>query len=292
MIKSMTGYSKVTISEKGLGISCEIKSLNGRNLELNAKMPRTLNAKEFEIRDIVKENIARGSVALYINLENENIKSEFDINKDIASEIYAKLTDLKKTLKVKEAVTLADLLAFSNQFVQKTDEQMDIEEHWKSIQKCLKDCLKEHDKMRRKEGTNIQKDMEKRVKNIQDILKNIEIASSTRVQTEIDRLRQRIAVLLENDEIDDQRLNMELVLMADKYDIAEETVRLHSHIKHFFDIVKENNPVGQKLNFLLQEMNREVNTIGSKINDASIAHMVVSAKEEIERIREQVQNVE
>jgi uncharacterized protein (TIGR00255 family) len=288
----MTGYSKVAISEDGLAISCEIKSLNGRNLELNAKMPRTLNSKEFEIRDIVKENIARGSVSMFINIERENVKSEFDINKDIANEVFAKLNDLKKTLKIKETVTLSDLLAFSNQFVQKTDEQLEIDLHWKSIQKCVKESLKEHDKMRRKEGGNIQKDIEKRVKNIQDILKNIEISSATRVQTEIDKLRQRIAVLLENDEIDDQRLNMELVLMADKYDISEECVRLHSHIKHFFDIVKENNPVGQKLNFLLQEMNREVNTIGSKINDASIAHMVVSAKEEIERIREQVQNIE
>ncbi len=292
MVKSMTGYGKAQISENGLNITCEIKALNGRNLELNAKLPRLVSPKEFEIKDIVKELISRGSLSLYLNVEKEKVSSDFDLNKDLAQDVLDKINELKKNLKFKDAIKFQDIMQYSNYFIQKQDDSYNLDDNWKHFVKCIKESVKELDNMRRKEGSNIQKDIEKRAKNIQDILKKIEVFSATRVQTEVEKLRQRIALLLDNDDLDDYRLNMEVALIADKLDIAEECVRLHSHIKHFFEILKENNPVGTKLNFLLQEMNREVNTIGSKANDSQIAHLVVSAKEEIERIREQSQNIE
>ncbi len=290
-IKSMTGYSKTTISDKTATITVELRSLNGRNLELNCRLPRTLNHKEIEMREIVRGALFRGSISLNITIENETGEQPFGINFKAASEVYNALNELKKNLKIKDEVKLDDVLQFATQFVQKvelTDEEM----HWTLVNRALTEGLQKLNAMRLKEGNNIQIDLENRVKSLHELVKKVEVLGIERIPVERERIRQKITQLFENDDIDEQRLQTEIVLMADKLDISEECVRLHSHVKHFFEILKERNTIGQKLTFLLQEMHREINTIGSKVNDTSISHLVVSAKEEIERIREQVQNVE
>lgn len=290
-IKSMTGYSKTTLSDKSVTITVELRSLNGRNLELNCRLPRTLNHKEIEMREIVRGALSRGSVSLNVNIENEAGEQPFGINMKAAAEVYNSLNELKKNLKIKDAVKLDDVLQFATQFVQKV-ELTDDELHWTLVNKALIEGLQKLNAMRLKEGNNIQIDLENRVKSFHEVVKKIEVLGIERIPVERERIRQKITQLFENDDIDEQRLQTEIVLMADKLDISEECVRLHSHVKHFFEILKERNTIGQKLTFLLQEMHREINTIGSKVNDTSISHLVVSAKEEIERIREQVQNVE
>jgi uncharacterized protein (TIGR00255 family) len=146
--------------------------------------------------------------------------------------------------------------------------------------------------MRIGEGTQILKDLQFRLKNVSSTLQKIEALGIKKIPLERERLRQKVAMLFDSDEIDEHRIQMELVLLADKLDISEECVRLNSHIKFMFESLKSKEPVGKKINFLLQEMNREINTIGSKANDTEISHLVVSAKEELERLREQIQNIE
>jgi uncharacterized protein (TIGR00255 family) len=291
MLKSMTGFSSVEAKDKDLAVNVEIKTLNGRYLDINFRMPKFLSQKEFEIRDIVKSLIVRGTVNVSINLKNESTEQKLVLNDSVATECFNSLKKLNSKLKIKDPVNLENLLHFSDTFF--TNEDISLSENeWRLIKKALTDAMKAIDKMRQAEGQRLLKDFQNRIKKIAATLQEIETLGLNRVPVERERLRQRVALLFESDEIDEQRIQMELVLMANKLDISEECVRLHSHIKFFNESLKLKEPVGTKLNFLLQEMNREINTIGSKADDAEISQKVVGIKEELERIREQAQNIE
>lgn len=291
MILSMTGFSKAEINRKGMKVTVEIRSVNGRGLDVNLRSPRSLADKEFEIRDRVKKMLKRGSVNMNIYTEAEETSKEFNINTELAKGIKADLDKLRKDLKIKEAVKFENVLQFSNFFTQR-EAEVDPELEWTLTKDAISKGLKILVDMRKKEGQNISRDINTRIANIHKILKTIEDDEIDRIPREREKIRQRIAQVFDNDEIDESRLQMEMVILADKLDISEECVRLQSHIKVFYDTIKDKDSNGPKLNFLLQEMLRETNTIGSKCNDASIAHKVVNMKEELERIREQVQNVE
>jgi uncharacterized protein (TIGR00255 family) len=292
MLKSMTGFSKLDLRENGYIVSVELKSLNGRYLEVNCRVPRALSFREIEIRDIIKTSCPRGSVTININVEKDVVeKSEEIFNLDVAKSYLAAMTKLKKELKMKDIITFENVLQFANNFVAKETND-DSEEEWKVIRRTIKEALKSLDKMKAKEGQNIYKDLTSRLKKIAMAVEKIETLSKGRVPAEREKMRQKVAQLFELDEIDEHRIQMEILVLANKLDISEECVRLKSHLKFFNDAFKINDPVGQKLNFLLQEMNREINTIGSKSDDAEISQVVISVKEEIERIREQVQNIE
>lgn len=293
MIKSMTGFSKAESKKDGYVVTVELKSLNGRYLEINTRLPKNLSHKEFEIRDLIKKTLERGSVNCFINFEfDANIK-QFDLNIDLASQYYESLKKLKTKLKIKESVSLSDLLVFAPNFSVRDDtDNSEIE--WKLTKDALSKAINQLDMMRKKEGQQIAKDMNMRMKKIADTLEKVDTMALDKIPQERDRLRMRVAQLFESDEIDEHRIQMELVLLADKLDVSEECVRMRSHIKFYYEAMdaKNKDSVGKKLNFLLQEMNREVNTIGSKCSDAEIAQLVVYMKEELERIREQVQNIE
>ena len=291
MIKSMTGFSKAEASYKGLSAIVEIKSLNGRYLDVNCKLPKSLTFKELEVRSTVKSNISRGNVSILVTLTTSDSSNQFVLNEEAALKCFETLTNLRAKLKMKDQVKLEHLLSFSNIFVQ-SKESVDGELEWNLVNQALNDALKALDKMRIKEGQQILKDFNERMKLIAHTLESIENLGIKRIPQERERLRLQVAQLFESDEIDEHRLQMELVLLANKLDISEECVRFRSHIKFFNESLKAKDPVGQKLNFLLQEMNREVNTIGSKADDAEISQFVIKVKEELERIREQVQNIE
>ncbi len=291
MVKSMTGFSKAEASDKGTKATVEVKSLNGRYLDINCKLPKSLYYKELDIRDLVKANLARGSVALSVNLEYESQEKLFSINEEAAQATYDSLKSLNKKLKIKEPVSLDHLLSFSQLFNNKQDD-VDSEYDWKIVRKAMIEALRNLDRMRQKEGQNIIKDVQARVKKIGHAVEKVEVLSVQRVPDEREKLRHKIAQLFESDEIDETRIQMEIVMIANRLDVSEECVRLKSHIKFFNEILKDKEPVGQKLNFLVQEMNRETNTIGSKSDSAEISQIVVNLKEEIERIREQIQNIE
>ena len=287
----MTGFSKAEVSENGIAVTIELKSLNGRNLDISVRLPRNLNHKEIELRDILKKNISRGTLSININVQRTESAQGFTFNNDAAKACYEALNSFRTELKLKETVKLEHVLHFSNSFPQ-PEQADDSENEWKVVMKALKNAVIQINKMKMNEGQQISKDMLARMKKIAGIIDKIESISANKIPEERERLRQRVAQLFDSDEIDEHRIQMELVLIADKLDISEECVRMRSHIKFFFETFKDQDPIGRKINFLMQEMNREVNTIGSKSNDTEIAHLVVAVKEDLERIREQVQNLE
>lgn len=287
----MTGFSSFEAKKDGIVVTCEIKSLNGRYLDIKCRLPRTHSNRELDIREMVKNYITRGTVNVNINIEMLDSAMPFEINMDAAQQCFKQIQKMKTQLKIRDAVKIEHVLHFATNLMEKKEDETSDEE-WKLIQNATREALKSLNKMRRQEGQQIAKDMTNRIKNITKKIEEIETLGLKRVPDERERLRQRVAQLFESDEIDEHRLQMELVLLADKLDISEECVRLRSHIKFFNEAFKSREPIGRKINFLLQEMHREINTIGSKVDDAAISQLVVEVKEEQEKIREQVQNIE
>jgi len=291
MSKSMTGFGKAQVNADGMSIDIEIKSLNGRNLEINTRMPRQLNSKEFEIRDMVKKNFTRASVNLYINLDEKTNSKDLNLNEALITKCSESLNNVKKQLKIKDAIKMEHIIQLAG-LIGSKESEINEETLWKNVKKGFADALKELDKMRKREGQHISKDIEQRINKIHDSVKTIESLSLDSIPEVGKKYREKIARLLENDDVDEQRLATEIVILSDKLDVSEECVRLYSHIKLFKELLLSEEPTGRKLNFLVQELHREINTIGSKSGEIKISHYVVGLKEELERIREQIQNLE
>ena len=291
-MKSMTGFAKAEINQQGINAIIEIKSVNGRYLEPTIKLPRSLSSKEIEVREMLRKALNRGNIFVSIQVESTETEAKIPgINIEKAKAIHGMLSELNKELHGNEQVTMTNVLSFSQHFIE--SEKDDIAElQWTIAREALKQALQSLDIARSNEGKELADDMMMRIKNIDNSLSYVEERSKTRIPEERERLRQKLALLLDNDEIEEYRLNQEIIILADKLDVSEESVRLRSHIKYFNELMQDKEPVGRKLNFLTQELNREINTIGSKANDADIAHYVVGMKEELERIREQAQNIE
>ena len=291
MLKSMTGFSKAQATEKNVKSVVEMKSVNGRYLDIKLKIPRSITQKELQIKELIKSYLSRGTVSLNITLEYQGESEKFSLDKEAAAKVYEELKALKKYLKIREAVKFDQVLNFSNVFsVQAENEETTLE--WRIVRKALREALKSLEKMRLQEGQEIYNDFNKRLRKISNAVDKIEKLSAKNLIDSRENLRQKVAKLFESDEIDETRIQMEIAIIANRLDVSEECVRLRSHIKFFRETMKSTDPIGQKLNFLLQEMNREINTIGSKSDSAEISHIVVNTKEELERIREQVQNIE
>ena len=292
MIASMTGYGRGEAARKGITVAIELRSVNSRFLEVTTRLPRSLSLRENEVKEIVRKKISRGKVNLLATVEREkNGQLPLAINATAAREYYKLLNQLRKTVKLKETVKLEHLLRFSEVLEQPVLDGAD-EDEWEVMQQALNAALDDLATMRRNEGEELTKDFRARIAAIEQTLSRIEVLSKEQVPAERTRLRERIQRILENETIDEGRLEMELAMLADRLDVTEECVRFSSHNKFFIQALADKEPSGRKLNFLIQEMNREANTIGSKSNSSEIAHMVVSVKEELEKIREQLQNIE
>lgn len=291
-MKSMTGYAKVERNENGVKAIVEIKSLNNRFLDITCRLPKSLSFKEIEIRDLVKQTIVRGTVTLTINTELDYNLKPFKLNENNAVGIFNSLLDLSKKLGLKGGVKLSDITAFPSYLLVEENNDYDVETEWKVTKDALLEALKQIDKYRMQEGKNLQSDMARRARKLKEIVDKIIHKSKNRIEEEREKLRQKVAMLFESDEIDENRLQFEILLLANRLDINEECTRLVSHINFLKESLKSKEPVGQKINFILQEINREFNTIGSKSDNVEISHLVVQAKEEIEKLREMVQNIE
>ncbi len=292
MIISMTGYGRGELAQNGVTISVELRSLNSRYLEVITRVPRDLNPRENDIREILRKSLTRGKVHVSINIERDTAQAvEFSVDPELVRVYKEGLEQIRKAAKIKETVNLAHLLAFSNELM-KVGGDRDASIEWDLVAQALDQAIQDLERMRRNEGRELAHDIRDRIKAIDEMIDRVEQISRERIPTERQRLREKIAQLFENDEIDEQRLEFEIVILAEKLDVTEECVRYRSHSKYFMEAVKGPEPAGRKLGFLLQEMNREITTIGSKSNDSEIAHLVVRAKEELEKIREQVQNIE
>ncbi|MBI5472249.1 MAG: YicC family protein [Ignavibacteriae bacterium] len=292
MLASMTGYGRGEAASRGIHVAVELRSVNSRFLEVSARLPRSLSVRENEIKEIVRKKISRGKVNLLAIVEHENDGDiPVRVNVSAAKGYFKLLNDLRKTVKLRETVKLVHLLQVSEVLEPLELENTDDKE-WNLVNKALDQAIDNLLVMKRNEGEELAKDLRQRIGILEDKLAQVEKISAEQIPNERTRLHDRIQSLLEKETIDEGRLEMELALMADRLDVTEECVRFRSHNKFFLEAIAKDDAAGRKLNFLIQEMNREANTIGSKSNAAEIAHLVVNIKEEIERIREQLQNIE
>ena len=293
MISSMTGFGKGEASANRITAVAEVRSVNNRFLEVTSRLPRTMTLRENDVKELVRTKFVRGKVNVAITVTQEN-EGEFPlkINPAAAKAYYKLLNDLSKSVKLKEKVTLDHLLHFPEVIETESLEDRD-EKVWSIVQKALGEALDEAAEMRSREGGELMKDLVKRIEHIDLVLNEIERIAVMRVPQEREKLHERLNELVRDPSvIDKERLELEIALLADKLDLTEECVRFRSHNKFFLLGLANEEAAGRKLNFLVQEMNREANTIGSKANDAEIAHHVVIIKEELEKVREQLQNIE
>jgi uncharacterized protein (TIGR00255 family) len=293
MITSMTGYGRSEAESGGITVSVEVRSVNNRFLDVVARLPRSLSLRENDIKEIVRKKISRGKINVLATIDHETNGATAPLRIDTATAkaYYVLLNKLRRALKIRETVKLQHLLQFSEIFQPEELDTTD-EQEWDVLQTALDGALDSLAAMRRKEGGELEKDFSGRLQQLSELLDQIEPLSKDQVPRERARLRERIAQILEGEKPDEGRLEQELAILADKLDVTEECVRFRSHVKFFRQVMAGEEAAGRKLNFLIQEMNREANTIGSKSSDTTIAHVVVQMKEELERIREQLQNIE
>jgi len=292
MIASMTGYGRGEATGDGVTVAVELRSVNSRFLEVATRLPRTLSLRENEIKELIRKKISRGKITMAVAVDRDsNGALPMKINVPAAKAYYKLLNQLKKSVKLNETVKLEHLLRFS-EVIEQEDIQSTDELEWSVLQQALDKAVDALLAMRRNEGGELEKDFRVRIGLLEERLGAIETLSKEQVPKERARLRERITQLIENEKVNEERLEVELALLADRLDVTEECVRFRSHNKFFLEALKQDEAAGRKLNFLIQEMNREANTIGSKSSAAEIAHLVVGIKEELERIREQLQNVE
>ena len=291
-MRSMTGYGKAQIVNQNIELEIEIRSVNSRYLDLSIRLPNTLSAFEMPVRDKVKEKVIRGKVTVYANLKKAlSIESGAFLDNAKIQERYNQIKSVKELLKIDEDIKLSHLLSMGDLFEIDLD-TLDENELLKIINKTLDQALDSLNKMRDIEGNHILEDMLDRNKTITELLAFVEKKCKLNVQLEFDRQLENVRNLVTRDKIDQDRLNMEIAIIADRVDITEECVRMHSHLKLFEDTCKQKGESGKKLNFILQEMLREANTMNSKTSDIEVSHKVIKIKEEIEKLREQAQNIE
>ena len=293
MVASMTGFGRAEVSRDGINISAEVRSVNSRYLDLTLRLPRSISQREKELKDIVRTFLNRGNLNITVKIAyDSNGAIPLKVNTAAAKSYFKLLNEIRKSVKIREQVKLEHLLTFSEVLEPVEEEETD-EREWELVQETVRQALENLNTMRSQEGSELAKDLEKRIHWMEGTLNDVEKLSKERIPEERKNLHERIAQLVEDKFVIDQnRLELEIALMVDKLDITEECVRYRSHNKFFLEALNKNEAAGRKLNFLVQEMNREANTIGSKSSDAAIAHMIIGLKEELEKIREQLQNIE
>jgi uncharacterized protein (TIGR00255 family) len=293
VVASMTGFGRAEVNNNGITVRTEVRSVNSRYLDLTLRLPHNFSQREKEIKDIVRTFLNRGNLNIIVKIERDsNDVVPLKVNKAAAKSYYKLLNEIRKAVKLHEQVKLEHLLTFSD-VLEPVDEEETDETEWELVQESVRQALENLNAMRVQEGCELAADLEKRIRWMDETLNEVEKLSKERIPEERKNLHERIAELIEDKFVIDQnRLELEIALLVDKLDVTEECVRYRSHNKYFLEALNKNEASGRKLNFLVQEMNREANTIGSKSSDATIAHMIVGLKEELEKIREQLQNIE
>jgi uncharacterized protein (TIGR00255 family) len=293
MIKSMTGFGKAEADVSGKKITVEMKSLNHRYLEISLRSPAMLSSFEIDIKKKIGEQFSRGRIEITIRVdggEGMDDESQLELNLPRVRHYYARMMQLKKELDLPDEITLSMMAGFRDIFVPKETEVPIVP--WKDMENVLQEAMMTLMEMRLREGDVLKMDLIARIGVVKEHLDGISLRSPAVILEYRKRLTARIKELTEGVVIDEARLCQEIAIMAEKSDIMEEIVRLESHMGQFGDLLTSGDGIGRKIDFLIQEMNREVNTIGSKSGDADIAKHVIEMKSELARLREQVQNIE
>ena len=295
MIKSMTAFGRARKTVGGKDITVEIKSVNNRFFDCSTKLPRAFSYLEEKIKPYLQQNsVSRGKVDVYIGIDIINSPMpDITVDDGYASAYIKALNVLADKYSLKNDISVMSVAQNRDIFVIKKSEE-DTEKEWNDLRQVLDEALEKFIIARQREGANIELDIKSKVKNISSLVKKIETLSLSDTQSYREKLESRLRDMLSDNKLifDEARILTECAIFADKIAIDEEIVRLNSHFSAFSDIIASNEPAGRKLDFLLQEMNRETNTIGSKCQNASIARLVVDIKCELEKIREQIQNIE
>ncbi|NLI12789.1 YicC/YloC family endoribonuclease [Pelotomaculum propionicicum] len=292
MIKSMTGYGRGEASSPGKKFNVELKAVNHRFCEVVLRMPRSLSLFEDRIKKLIQSRIARGRVDGFLSQEECGEKTvAVKVDKALAAAYYRAVKDLQESLDIAGSIKIKYLTDLPGVLVVEEPAE-DLEKLWPAILEAVEAALANLILMREAEGEQLATDLRQRIEKLALLNDQIRARSPLVVEEYREKLRARLNDFIKDGSLDPERLAAEAAVFADRSNITEETVRLDSHLKQANACLKENQPVGRKLDFLVQEMNREINTIGSKANDLEISRLVVEVKSEIEKIREQIQNLE
>ena len=291
-MNSMTGYGRGEAARGGAKFTVEISTVNRKQAELSLYLPRELDALESRARDEINAKVSRGRIAARVQwTAKSGDRAQVEIDRNLAKEYAKEYRKLATDLKLGGEVSLDTILRAPG-VLQTSEEELDVESLWTPLRTAVREALKELLAMRAREGANLKKDLQKRIDALQKSVKAVKRQAPKTVRRHREALLDRLNQSGLDLKLDDERVLKEVALFADRIDITEELTRLESHFGQFADYAKSKGPVGRTLDFLSQEMNREVNTIGSKANDPLISRLVVAMKSELEKFREQVQNVE
>jgi uncharacterized protein (TIGR00255 family) len=288
MIKSMTGFGKATVELPGKKITVEVKSLNSKQLDASIKMPSSYKDKELEIRSEITKILERGKIDFYLNVEISGDQSNYTINKPLVIHYYNELKALSE--EIGETLELLPLALKMPDVLKTVREDID-ENEWSHVLIAVDEALNQADHFRIEEGTLLAKDFEYRIGLIRQYSIDVIPFEKARIPAVRERLMRDIADLSDSSKFDPNRIEQELIYYIEKLDITEEKVRLAKHIDYFLATIKEEGSQGKKLGFITQELGREINTMGSKANDADIQKLVVQMKDELEKIKEQLMNI-
>lgn len=292
MIKSMTGYGRAQGSFSGGEISVEIKSVNNRYLDCGVKLPRVYSFAEEAVKSLVQKTISRGKVDVYITVNSAGAGNiRITLNTPVVEGYLSALRQIARDYGVQDDISVSSLSRFSDVFLMEKQEE-DEQEVREAILGVVSQALAAFDEMRTREGEALRQDLLSKSEDILALVAKVEARSPVTVAAYQERLTAKMREVLENTAIDEARIIQEAAIYADKVAVDEETVRLRSHVDQFCSMLEGGGVIGRKLDFLMQEMNREANTIGSKANDLEITSLMLETKSEIEKIREQVQNIE
>ncbi len=291
MIKSMTGYGKANLEKSERRYQIEIKSVNHRYLDISVKMPRQLSYLEEPIKKAIGDKVKRGKVDVFVTFENNSLEGqEIKINTELASAYIKELKKLAESENILADIQVNDIARYPDVLNIKNNQDDEIiKQELLEVSQIAIDNLVE---MRQIEGTKMAEDIKGRLEYIQGKVKEISKLSTGLIEEYVVKLEERLKQILKGQEIDQARLAQEVVIYADKCSVEEEVTRLNSHISQFHSLINSSEPIGKKLDFIIQEMNRETNTIGSKANNLEITDRVIDLKTQIENIREQIQNIE
>ena len=292
MIKSMTGYGRGKWEGDTKRVEVEMKSVNHRFCDISPRLPRRLNSLETRVGNFIRQRISRGRVEVLVTVDDSSLaEQKLELDLDLARDIHRALKALQENLRLPGEIRLETLANFKDIFTRK-EVETDLEKEWVSVLAALEGALNGLDAMRRDEGLALRQDFLKRLMAIEGMIQEIEGKAPLVLRACRDRLAQRVRELSGGLQIDEARLAQEVAYLAERSDITEEIVRIRSHLIQFRDLLDLPEPAGRKMEFLLQEINREANTLSSKASDSGIAQVAVGIKSELEKIREQVQNVE
>jgi uncharacterized protein (TIGR00255 family) len=292
-MKSMTGFGKRESLCQGTMIGVEIRSVNHRFCEIMVRLPKSLLSMELDLKEQVRRTCERGRIELMVTMNGGNSSTTkiVELDRVMARRYVQGLRELQRDFKLSGTVDVNVVAGFRDLFT--TSEEIPlIKDVPKVVKGLAQRALTDLEKMRKKEGAALQKDLLNRIHTIEERLLLVHQRIPLSLQASVDRLKFRVAKLLEGERLDSDRIVQEVAMLAERSDVTEELTRLQSHVAQFRSSLKSKAPVGKRLDFLLQEMGREVNTIGSKANDVEISSQVVELKSELEKVREQVQNIE